>query len=878
VSDDQEQPYIAMQYIPGKTLRQTAPEMTLEQKVTVIMQVAQALHSAHRQGLIHRDVKPDNIMVELTEQGRWKPYVLDFGLAREQTATEMTQTGVIMGTPHYMAPEQLKGVKESLDRRTDVYSLGATLYELLAGKPMYDASGLRVLMKILNEDPVLLRKHNAAIPLDIEIITMKCLEKEPQRRYKSARALANDLKRYLDGEPIVARKASMVYWLRRKARKHKVIVTAGCFALLLLLIISSLAIRSELRAREREKWAQQREELAQQLGHKIKEIEDLMRFAHLLPKHDLSLEKATIRTRMTEVADHAPHIGPPGEAPAHYALGRGHLTLNEFEPALNHLHQAWELGYQAPEVAFSLGQVLGQLYQLELQQLERIRDHEQRAFVHTELETNYLKPALDYMQLSSQDAVETIDYIQALIAYFNKNYDRALTSAEQAVEKSPWLYEAYKLQADILIAQAAEARLIGHRDEILNYFQQAAAVYQKAVEVGRSDETLYEGQAQLLLLLMMEHNQQGNAVEEYFQNGLTACAAALEVNPESRVAYLIQSTLYMRWGETIEELGQNPADSFMKTIASAQKVLERNQADADALTNIGMAYKTMAEYAMNAGNDPREILQKALQAFIQAREVKPNKAIIHNNIGLVHLSQAKFQLWLAQDPANSAQQAITAFQEGIALSPADPTPHYNTGQAYVYLAEFKQMQDKDPLADLQRGVTAVHKALKLRDKISQTFLIQGRLDLLEGRFLLKRGQSPQDSFERALTAFRKAIKLKQNLPEGYLALGNLYRWWATWDMFRKKSPQAAIEYGLAMLRKSIKLNSSAAESMAAQGALLLLHAINEEKHAPNRWTCLTQARQSLEKALELNPFLVREYQPALAQVNFMLQQKPSQRP
>jgi serine/threonine-protein kinase len=141
------QPYIAMQLINGRTLREVAPDLSLREKVQVMRDVADAVHLAHKQALVHRDVKPANILVERTE-GAWVPYVTDFGLARDMSGPGMTQAGAIIGTPQYMAPEQARGELEKLDARTDVYGLGATLYDLLAGAPPFPGtSNLQTLYK-----------------------------------------------------------------------------------------------------------------------------------------------------------------------------------------------------------------------------------------------------------------------------------------------------------------------------------------------------------------------------------------------------------------------------------------------------------------------------------------------------------------------------------------------------------------------------------------------------------------------------------------------------------------------------------------------------------------------------------------------------------
>ena len=224
-------PYIAMQFIAGRTLKDAASRLTLEQKLQVMRTVAEAVHEAHRTGLIHRDLNPSNIMVEESADGRWKPYITDFGLAKEPASASKTAAGTIAGTPHYMAPEQASGDLRRLDRRADVYSLGATLYELLCGHPPFDGeNALEVLGKTLSDDPAPLRRRNPSIAPDLDCITMKCLEKEPNRRYDSARAFAEDLTRYLNGEPILARPQGAAYRAVKFLRRHRVWVAAGTVA------------------------------------------------------------------------------------------------------------------------------------------------------------------------------------------------------------------------------------------------------------------------------------------------------------------------------------------------------------------------------------------------------------------------------------------------------------------------------------------------------------------------------------------------------------------------------------------------------------------------------------------------------------------------
>ena len=146
VGDDPEQPYIAMQYVDGDTFDEVAPRMTLEQRVRAVATVALAVHEAHRTGLVHRDLKPGNILVEEAGDGTFRPFVVDFGLVHQEEGTRLTVDGAVLGTPPFMAPEQADGTSAAVDQRADVYALGATLFQVLTGRLVFDGSvkGLNV--------------------------------------------------------------------------------------------------------------------------------------------------------------------------------------------------------------------------------------------------------------------------------------------------------------------------------------------------------------------------------------------------------------------------------------------------------------------------------------------------------------------------------------------------------------------------------------------------------------------------------------------------------------------------------------------------------------------------------------------------------------
>jgi predicted Ser/Thr protein kinase len=223
------QMFLAMQLLEGPTLGKAGLDLraTLEK----IRDAARALDYAHAQGIVHRDVKPSNLMLD--RQGR--VYVTDFGLARKIEGTaKLTLSGVVMGTAGYMSPEQAQGLK--VDARSDVYSLGATLYDLATGQPPFTAAdAMSILLKAILKDPPRPRRHNPALPRDVETIILKAMDKEPARRYPTAGALADDLQRYLDGDPILARPPGLLYLTKRRIARHP---GAAAATVLLLIVLA----------------------------------------------------------------------------------------------------------------------------------------------------------------------------------------------------------------------------------------------------------------------------------------------------------------------------------------------------------------------------------------------------------------------------------------------------------------------------------------------------------------------------------------------------------------------------------------------------------------------------------------------------------------
>ena len=235
VGDQDGQNYFSMEFVDGPNLAQVVREHPLDaaRAARYVRTVAEAIQYAHERGVVHRDLKPSNVLIDPFDQ----PRVTDFGLAKNLAGdSELTETGQVLGAPSFVSPERAAGRKEDVGPRSDVYALGAILYHLLTGRPPFAAETLAAtLAQVLNNEPAAPRSLNATIPRDLETICLKCLEKDPHRRYLTAKELAEELERFQGGEPIHAHPAGRVEKVWRWCGRKPALAGSLATAVLLLL-------------------------------------------------------------------------------------------------------------------------------------------------------------------------------------------------------------------------------------------------------------------------------------------------------------------------------------------------------------------------------------------------------------------------------------------------------------------------------------------------------------------------------------------------------------------------------------------------------------------------------------------------------------------
>ncbi|TKD11850.1 serine/threonine-protein kinase [Polyangium fumosum] len=889
--------FIVMQLLHGEPLDKARSAMTLEEKVRVVRQVASALHEAHRLGLVHRDVKPANILVEHGEDGAWKPYIMDFGLAREMGDTGATVTGALMGTPSFMAPEQAAGKVRSLDRRTDVYGLGATLYDVLAGRPPIVADSLTSLLQgIVHDEPAPVRKVFRDVPRDLEAIVMKCLEKEPSARYESAKALGDDLQRFLDGDPVEARRQSVGYVLWKRARRHKGRVALASVAL----VVAAVLIGAWIRERQQ---ASMQMTLSRELGESVKEMEFFLRNAYGMPLHDMDRERRIVRERLKEIASSMDALGKIGVGPGHYALGCGYLALQEYAEALAHLTRAEAAGFRSVGLDSSMGMALSEIYTKELADTKRMEGERKRQRIAV-IEAEYKEPALVHLRAALGEAIEAPAYVEGLIAFHEGRHEEALVKAREAFEKAPWLYEARKLEGDVLFAMG---RKYGHdaafdHEKMSHWFGQAGEAYRAAADIGSSDPAVHVAMCELFTQEMNGARAAQKALRPSFEAAKEACGRAIVASPAIALGHLRLAQLHSHfaWHVAVGDApDEQPEVAIAKALEHAEKAAQRGAEEPMAWYVVAAVWRTRVLHASERGLDVVPAVDHAIAAYDEALLRDPvfvwalnescsayysraqhecmhgidarrsieeglrrcNKALeIDPSFSYAKLTAIDHRLLLAEqtvamgqsprDVVNEAEALIQAFQQ---QSPRSPVPHRFRAMLALMEATYLLDSGGDPTPALLRADAGTAEHARLAPTSNLTHKLRGRAATIRARLHIERGEDPSPCILEARDAFEKAMKAKPNDLK--------YRVWSAtvetialrWAMQRDKTTEASFDAALASVLPILDVRRADPWLYVALGEIHELRGQFRSGRGGGAESEITQGLGFIAQALSIHP-------------------------
>jgi tetratricopeptide (TPR) repeat protein len=658
-----EPPCLVMEYVEGSTLTaliRSKGRLEPRAAADILIQMARGLEAAHTAGLIHRDIKPSNVLVDAST-GRAK--ITDFGLARwGERASGLTQEGVLAGTPTYMSPEQARGAAD-LDCRSDIYSLGVTLYEALTGEVPFRGAPHLVLQQILSEDPRPPRLFQDAIPRDLETVCQKAMAKEPGQRYPTARAFGEDLERWQRGEPILARPVGKLERGWRWCRRNRRLATLTTTVLTLLLVVAiGSTVAAIVIARE-----QSRTENERAAAVEARERADRSTAA---AQEHFSLALSTLHTLISKVQQQL------GERTGTLQL-RQQLT----ETALKDLERIARSAEATPEADLNLVLAhdrLGDLF-FSLGKTPQAR----REYEHSRDLADSLVSAGNTEFDVRRGLAAALDKIGNLDRYAGnwqsaaESHRRAVAIRQSLVRDAP---ENSLFRRDLAVSHNKVGELslaAGDAVTALAYYQQGLQETQEAGPAG--DPARFQND------LGFSYKRLGDAsvslwdlreTESYYREALAAYAVWND--PASPQWQLQVNTIYARLGQVNLHLADYPTAEtwFRKSFAGYEAQAHAEPANLEAQRNLAGAYHALGDRARCAGDYvlARDLYSKSLAIDRDLVSRDPGSRQRHGDLleQLADLTDNEVRAQRYADAAHWLEQARAAFVPLEKLGPLLP--------------------------------------------------------------------------------------------------------------------------------------------------------------------------------------------------------------
>jgi eukaryotic-like serine/threonine-protein kinase len=871
VGEDQGQVYIAMEFIDGRPLDELIGEISLEAGVRLLVDCADAVQSAHAAGLVHRDLKPANILVAEPEEGRLHPYVLDFGLVLNLDDDTLTAAGDMLGTPGYMAPEQAAGRRAEVDRRSDVYSLGCVLYQLLTGKPPFaDSSRTEILRRLMNEDVRPPRRLKSGVPRALERICLQCLERRPARRYDSAAQMRDDLRRWLDGDPVNARPAGLGWTLGRFARRNP--LATGLGAIAILAVVTAVGIgwhgqhQSELRAAQ-----------AQRTGEALKDMEWRLRGAFMTPDVDIAWHKQSLAEQVASLNRELTEAGVSGQAQAAYALGRSYLLLDQPESAIEQLGKPL-VRTLVRDTDFWAGYALALLYRQAQLELTMISDPDLRRQRQLAAESELRDRALSLLTATG-DEVDNPEFRDALVAWLQEQPEQAVELARASRRDRPWFFEAVMLEADILLSRHVEERLAGAYERAAERLSGAAVSIRRATDIAPSAPHLL-ARACDTVRMADEINTLSSASAELPPNlDLNICQQLIELEPgDGRHQARLARAWSARWNWQEQTRRPDP-EIADQAIAAARTSLVLSPDDSEVLMLAARTISDLGVGLRGTGDNAVALQNEAMQIARRLTELRPADALVFLSTGTYARRLATLQHRRGLDPTAALEEAVDLLHRAVALAPDHPYPRHNLAYALKSLATHGNPDRTEPVALLEEAIRQGLAALSINSRDPVILNTLGNIHSDLGKRLLVEDGPAVAEFEQALDYYARATELNPGYRKPWNNQADVARIMSSHLLSMQQDPALWLERGRTAARLALEIHPDYALAWFNLGALWLIEARYRQQYDQSPADAAERAMKAFARGLELNASILHawlEYADAATMLAGSAQASPSQ--
>ncbi|MHC5077452.1 MAG: protein kinase domain-containing protein [Planctomycetota bacterium] len=739
-----------------------------------------------------------------------EPMLTDFGLAKDVASeSKMTHSGVTIGTPHYMPPEQADGRLDDIDARSDVYTLGATLYEMLTLRPPFTGSHvIEVIQQVMLREPVSPRKGNPSIDRDLETICLKCLEKDPKRRYPTAKALALDLGRYLEGRPILARPASVIQKLVKRVRRNK---TISLILLILALVLCGsavgvgLGLKEWLREKgEKETAEAEKEEEAQarmRAEDKERETERLRRKAERVSRvlmaayGDLAKPHVELRDgfyglqgiegEMSKVFEkHREEIesfcaGVPKDPASQATMLAVKAWLVRYggdeEEAVRLLRKAQRLDEEVPwgfffEAMVWLSQYVGEQPMSGLEfgghgsltfsdSLEETPANRDLRVAFSKL-IEKVSTAPVWTESSAKDLKEVVEGLAGIHRNDLEAAERGLSKALTVMELS-WAREIFlQSRAKVRFSRMQFSKGLEDVERILKDYPEVPGVH------WLRGALLYGEGLSLMARGGDARKRFGEAIEAFSR------IRGRSLQKEWEYIYLGRA----RWslGEALQAQGEDPREAYRNAVEDCTEAVALNPDNGQAYICRGIALWSLGEAMENFGENSVASFQKAIEDFTQAIQRSCGGVRTYCKRSLSYRSLGDARAALGEDPRPVFRLAVADGAEAIAQCPGDAETHYMRGMAYQSLADAQAARGEDPWETYERAIQDLDEAIRLDPDYLQSFLSRATTFLSLGDAQNRYRKDSEESYRRAVGDCREALRLHPRFDLAYNTMGNAW--------------------------------------------------------------------------------------------------------
>lgn len=867
--------YYAMELVQGKSLTDTIRDraargsgLTPEEAAALVEKVARALHFAHEHRVIHRDLKPDNVVLNAAGE----PQVLDFGLAQDQAATaavaagagagadRRTVAGTPIGTYAYMAPEQALGDLAALDARTDVYGIGGILYELLTGIPPHPGHWPQNAEQILRGDVLPPRRVQAGIPRDLETVCLKCLAPERELRYASAAAVADDLARWRRGEPVLAGRPSVTYRAWRWAlRRWRVVVPAAAA----LVLVSGLSVWGWRSRRAGEEAAARAKESARQADEqRSKAEEQRRRMLANVRVAALKFEDSIMRVPMPaevkpllaeqplglieDLVKMDPSFGPAyswrgevkrllgrvAEAEADFDEG---CRLSPGHAVVWYLRGMHRIGRYArarclPVVATGTAGV----------GFESPRGETPREKALRQGGLADLAQMMEAEQKDTEIGAEEARLGRTSVALCAGQYESALKELEGM--DSP---RARRLRGTVLY--------------YLQRFHEAVVTFEELLVDWCCDVEGWNFSGNARHALGVLRHTRGVDPQESYRKALDDYGAALAHNPEVAPVFNNRGVVYQSLGEAEAARGEDPRSSYYKAIEDYGEALARNPEYSLARINRGNAYLTLGEAVAARGADPRESYRKAISDYAAGLERSPESAPAYNNCGLAHLRLGEAAAARGADPCESYRRAVEACSSALGLKPRYAEAYNHRGNTYRSLGEAEAARGADPRVSYRMAIDDYGAALACSPEFAEAYNNRGNTYRSLGEAEAARGADPRENYRKAIEDYGAALARNPQYAVAYANRGVAYTSLGKAEAARGGDPRGSYNMAIQNFGEALARNSALALAHYNRGNAYLGLGEAEAARGADPRESYRKAVESFGEALTRNPEFAESY-------------------